>query len=66
MEVNRTVLAGMLSPMAKVSVANKHLIKPSPNKISIVSLMIGSRPVEIDSNFNDNYSLKEYFIKSDN
>jgi hypothetical protein len=43
--VNRTVRAGMLRPMANVSVANKALIRPSANKISVVSFKIGSKPV---------------------
>lgn len=48
--VNRTVRAGMLRPMANVSVANKALIKPSANKISIVSFKIGSNPVTAKTN----------------
>ena len=39
-----TVLAGMLSPMAKVSVAKSALIRPSWNRSSVVSFRIGSRP----------------------
>ena len=42
--VNKTVLAGMLRPMAKVSVANRALMRPSPNKISVVSFKMGSKP----------------------
>ena len=42
--VNKTVLAGMLRPMAKVSVANRALMRPSPNKISVVSFKMGNRP----------------------
>uniref|UniRef100_A0A1B0GC65 Uncharacterized protein n=1 Tax=Glossina morsitans morsitans TaxID=37546 RepID=A0A1B0GC65_GLOMM len=38
--VNKTVLAGIFRPIAKVSVANKALSKPSPNKISIISFSI--------------------------
>ena len=40
--VNTTVLAGMLMPMEKVSVANRHLIRPSWNRISITSFSMGS------------------------
>ena len=43
--VNTTVLAGMFNPMAKVSVANKHLIKDSPKRISINSFNTGSKPL---------------------
>jgi hypothetical protein len=42
--VNKTVLAGMLRPMAKVSVAKSAFMRPSPNKISVVSFKIGSKP----------------------
>ena len=42
--VKRTVLAGMLRPIANVSVANNAFIRPSPNRISVVSLRIGKRP----------------------
>jgi hypothetical protein len=38
--VKITVFAGMLMPMANVSVANKTLINPSPNKISTISFNI--------------------------
>jgi hypothetical protein len=40
----------MLRPMANVSVANKALIKPSANKISVVSFKIGSKPVTVKTN----------------
>ena len=43
-DVNRTVLAGMLRPMAKVSVAKRAFNKPSPNRISMVSFRIGRSP----------------------
>lgn len=42
--VKTTVLAGMLSPRAKVSVANSALMRPSEKSISIVSLRIGNSP----------------------
>mmetsp|Transcript_2566 Transcript_2566/g.8474 ORF Transcript_2566/g.8474 Transcript_2566/m.8474 type:complete len:234 (+) Transcript_2566:192-893(+) len=41
---NATVRAGMLRPMAKVSVANRILRRPSWKRISTTSLMSGSRP----------------------
>jgi hypothetical protein len=40
----------MLRPMANVSVANKALIKPSANNISVVSFKIGSKPVTAKTN----------------
>ena len=43
-DVKSTVLAGMFSPMAKVSVAKRALSKPSPKRISIVSFRMGRRP----------------------
>jgi hypothetical protein len=42
--VNKTVRAGIFNPILNVSVANKALIKPSPKRISIVSLIIGNNP----------------------
>jgi hypothetical protein len=36
----------MFKPIEKVSVAKRHLINPSWNKISMTSLMTGRRPVE--------------------
>eukprot|EP00968_Pinguiococcus_pyrenoidosus_P004398 scaffold298_cov247-Pinguiococcus_pyrenoidosus.AAC.24 len=39
-----TVRAGMFTPMAKVSVANSTLTRPSLKRISTTSLRIGSRP----------------------
>ena len=42
--VKITVFAGIFTPIANVSVANKHLIKFSENSISIVSFRIGNRP----------------------
>lgn len=42
--VNNTVLAGMFKPIANVSVAKSALIRPSPNKISMVSFSIGNKP----------------------
>ena len=42
--MKRTVLAGMLRPIANVSVAKSAFIRPSPNRISVVSLRIGRRP----------------------
>ena len=44
MLVNTTVFAGMLMPIAKVSVVNRTLRRPSWNKSSITSLTIGMRP----------------------
>jgi hypothetical protein len=44
--VNKTVLAGIFKPIANVSVANRTLISPSENKISIVSFKSGSKPEE--------------------
>jgi len=40
----------MLRPIANVSVANNALIKPSANRISIVSFKIGSKPVGVKTN----------------
>mmetsp|Transcript_5482 Transcript_5482/g.12091 ORF Transcript_5482/g.12091 Transcript_5482/m.12091 type:complete len:239 (+) Transcript_5482:1584-2300(+) len=42
--VKTTVLAGMLMPMEKVSVAKRHLMRPSWKRISITSFRMGSRP----------------------
>nr|BAN64743.1 hypothetical protein NY2A_b318L [Babesia bovis] len=42
--VNTTHLAGMLTPIEKVSVLNSTLIRPSWNNISIISLMMGRSP----------------------
>ena len=42
--VKRTVLAGMFKPMANVSVAKSALMRPSPKRISVVSLRMGRRP----------------------
>ena len=42
--VKTTVFAGMFRPMEKVSVAKSTLIRPSWNRISIVSFKIGSKP----------------------
>ena len=43
-DVKRTVLAGMFSPIANVSVAKRALSKPSPKRISMVSFKMGRRP----------------------
>lgn len=43
-DVKMHVFAGMLMPMAKVSVAKRIFSSPSWKRISIVSLMMGSRP----------------------
>lgn len=43
-DVKMHVFAGMLIPIANVSVANRIFSNPSWNRISIVSLMIGSNP----------------------
>ena len=42
--VNTTHRAGMFSPIANVSVANSTLSRPSPNRISTISLTTGSNP----------------------
>ena len=39
-----TLLAGILIPIANVVVAKIALIKPSPKRISTISLTIGSIP----------------------
>ena len=41
-----TVLAGALTPMAKVSVEKSTLTRPRQNSISTTSFMMGSRPAE--------------------
>ena len=42
--VKMHVRAGMLMPMAKVSVAKRHLMRPSEKRISMISLRMGRRP----------------------
>lgn len=42
---NTTVRAGMLTPMAKVSVANSTLTRPRENSISITSFRMGRMPL---------------------
>ena len=42
--VNTTVLVGILTPTANVSVANNTFIRPFRNNISIISFIIGITP----------------------